>query len=290
MPKLDALENEIFALRTKIGNGIEVIADDAEAPLGIEWIRESDWDTFKRTVDDIYDKYYPIVDEDQGINQWPEFTRAQCEDLITRFANALNTVKAQINFTPETPAVIPEAPAETSNETTSGASAAATVETYATTSSVSGIKSTVDGVYIVNKVNGIAFTTPLTDITTGYGLAAGERAFVKVLDLNPKKCYLAQAVIDNAAAALGAEAGPALYIEIGKMDAAGSYSLLSQDGSEVTVKVGIPANFVQEGKTFTVVCVRSGGAFSFLKDLDADPNTVTFATTGGAGAYAIVKY
>lgn len=162
--------------------------------------------------------------------------------------------------------------------------------TIPTTSSVKGLESTVYGAFLIEKVNGIAFITPLADIVAGYGLASSERVYAKVWDLDPRKSYLAQQVIDSTAAALGAETGPALNIELGKMDAAGKFSLLSQDSFAVTIKVGVPASFVEKGKTWAVVRVRPGGAISVLADLDTDDDTVTFTTTGGAGAYAIVKY
>ena len=196
--------------------------------------------------------------------------------------------------TPETSegTVTPQVSGNSNSITTATGTAtvAAAVQAIATTSSVNGVKSTVNGAFLVKKVNGVAFTTSLADITAGYGLASGEKVYAMVWDLNPQKSYLAQQVIDNAAAALGAEMGPALNIELGKKNAAGKYSLLSQDGPAVTIKVGIPASFAEEGKTYAVVCVRPGGAVSILADMDADVDTVTFATTGGAGAYAIVKY
>lgn len=164
------------------------------------------------------------------------------------------------------------------------------IVSYTTTSSVGSVKSSVSGAFVVTKLNGAAITTPLSDISESYQLESGEKPYVKVWDMDPKKSNLAYEVIENAAAALGAEVGPGLQIEIGKRDAAGKYSLLSQDGAEVQIIVGIPTKFADADKTFAVVCVREGGVVSILPDLDADPNTVTFATTGGAGAYAFVKY
>ena len=70
----------------------------------------------------------------------------------------------------------------------------------------------------------------------------------------------------------------------------GKFGLLPADGAEITVSFGIPASFAQSGKTFAVACVRPGGAVSILQDVDDNPNTVTFNTTGGQGAYAIIRY
>ncbi len=157
------------------------------------------------------------------------------------------------------------------------------------TNTVAGAKSTVQGVYIATSVNGTAITSGLAGIASGYGLAAGEVPFARFSNMDAKKSVLAKAVIDNAAAALGAEVGPCINIEIGKK-AGGKFSLLSQDGENITIKVGIPKSFEQSGKTFAMLCVRPGGAVTVLQDTDSDPTTITFDTTGGQGAYAIVKY
>lgn len=290
MDTLLTLEAQYAAFWEK---GITQIEEGDEIPEGEEWIYRSVYVLLEEEHNDIYNNYWPQTDED-----WDSLTRAQVQELVTLFTTALNNVdnaKSSGDFTPETPTVTPDRTSvtlpEASVSAASGtATVAAAVEAIATTSSVNGIKSTVSGAFLVKKVNGVAFTTPLTDIAAGYGIVSGEKAYAKVWDLDPKKSYLAQAVIDNAAAALGAEAGPTLNIELGKMDAAGRYSLLSQAGPAVNVAVGIPAKFAEAGKTFAVVRVRPGGAVSILEDLDTNPNIVTFATTGGAGAYAIVKY
>lgn len=174
-------------------------------------------------------------------------------------------------------------------EETGAETVAEAVALIPTTSSVGGVKSTVSGAFLVNKVNGVAVTTPLSNIVSGYGIGSGETAYAMVWDLDPKKSNLAQQVIDLAAASQGATAGPALNIEIGKKSG-GKFSLLSTEGPAIRIAVGIPANFAQDGKTYAVVRVRPGGAVSILADVDDNPNTVTFDTTAGAGAYAIIRY
>lgn len=178
---------------------------------------------------------------------------------------------------------------ETSGTSSGVSSIAEAVAAIPTTSSVGGVTTTVKGAYLAKTVNGIAITSPLTSIVKGYGLASGEQAYAMVWDLDPKKSNLAKQVIDLAAASQGAEVGPMLNIEIGKKSG-GKYSLLSSEGPAIRFSVGVPANFAQDGKTFAVVRVRPGGAFSILTDVDSNPNTVTFDTTGGAGAYAIIRY
>lgn len=165
----------------------------------------------------------------------------------------------------------------------------ASVADVPTSSSVAGVWSSVSGVYLATNVNGAAITTPLDTIAGSYALAAGERPYVRVYNFDGKKSTAAQAVIDNAAAALGATVGPVINFELGKMSG-GKFTLLPSEGAAVNVKFGIPKSFAQADKTFAIICVRPGGAVTVLQDLDTDPNTITFATTAGQGAYAIVKY
>lgn len=182
--------------------------------------------------------------------------------------------------------------------TTSGNCASATTEAAATvekvkelpkTSKVAGVETTVSGIYVLEKVNGCAITTDKAAISQGYGLASGEKLFAKMMDMDSKKSYLARACMDAAAAANNAVVGPCVNIELGKMTA-GKYSVLPAEGATIRIAVGVPANFVEAGKTYAMVRVRVGGVVDILPDLDTNPNTVTFDTTAGAGAYAIIKY
>lgn len=170
-----------------------------------------------------------------------------------------------------------------------GVSSVSSVAQIPTTSSVAGVKTTVAGVYLATSVNGCAVTTGLSSISSSYGLTAGEKPYARFYNLEAKRSPLAKAAIDNAAASLNAEVGPYINIELGKM-AGGKYSLLPSNGAEIQVKLGVPKAFVQDGKTYAMICVRPGGAVSVLKDIDTDPNTITFNTTGGQGAYAMIKY
>lgn len=164
-----------------------------------------------------------------------------------------------------------------------------TVAEVPNTSSVAGVKSSLAGVYLATSVNGTAVTTPLATVAESYALAAGERPYVRVYNFDGKKSTAAQAVIDSAAAALGAAVGPVINFELGKVSG-GQFTLLPSDGPAISVKLGIPKSFAQGDKTFAMICVRPGGAVTILEDMDTDPNTITFATTAGQGAYAIIKY
>ena len=172
---------------------------------------------------------------------------------------------------------------------TSTAGEVATVAEVPSTSAVAGVKSSVTGVYLATSVSGSVVSTSVAAIAEGYGLTGSEKPYAKFTNLDAKKSPLAKAAIDAAAASQGAVVGPMLNVELGKM-AGGKYSLLPSDGAAIRLSFGIPKNFAQADKTYAVVVVRAGGVVSVLADVDTNPNTVTFDTTGGAGAYAIIKY
>ncbi len=178
---------------------------------------------------------------------------------------------------------------QSSSDSSGNGGASVSVAQVPTTSAVAGVKSSLPGVYLATNVRGTAITTGLTSIAESYSLANGEKPYARVYNMDGKKSYLAQACINDAAAALGASVGPAINVEIGKM-AAGKFSLLPAEGAPITLKVGVPASFAQSGKTFAVVAVRPGGAVSILTDTDDNPDTVTFDTTAGQAAYALIKY
>lgn len=157
------------------------------------------------------------------------------------------------------------------------------------TSTVAGVQTTVAGVYLATSVNGSVVTTGTAAISSAYGLTGSEKPYAKFSNLDAKKSPLAKQAIDLAAASQGATVGPMLNVELGKMTA-GKYSLLPSDGAAIRLSFGIPKNFAQADKTYAVVCVRAGGIVTILQDVDTNPDTVTFDTTGGAGAYAIIRY
>lgn len=157
------------------------------------------------------------------------------------------------------------------------------------TSSVGGVETTVKGIYIIPNLDGAAVKTSVADIATGYALKSNEKAYAKLMTMDTKKSDKALASLEIGAAALGAEIGPCVNIEFGKMTD-GVYSLLSADGAAIRVTLGIPKSFLDETKTYAVIAVRTGGVITICEDVDTNANTITFDTTGGAGAYAIVRY
>lgn len=151
------------------------------------------------------------------------------------------------------------------------------------------VSTTIRGAYVSDKFTGTVIATQAEDLAAMYGLAADEQPYIRVYDIDVKNSPAAMASINAAAEAIGATVAGAANMEIGKVSA-GKFTLLEQNGKEIKAIFGIPENAVKDGYAYAVICVRPGGVLEVLTDLDTNANTVTFNTTGGLGAYAIVMY
>ncbi len=166
------------------------------------------------------------------------------------------------------------APSEGSSTSVSAEVAATIPET--STISVGGkyMTSTVKGAYMSKTIPGTVVVTDKATLAAGYGLVPGEQPYVRVYDISEAKSGTVVATVN---------------VELGKL-AGGKFSLLEPGGAPITMAFGIPKNAVKPGYAYAMICVRPGGVIEVLPDLDADPNTVTFSTTGGLGAYAMIMY
>ena len=154
------------------------------------------------------------------------------------------------------------------------------------TSVAGGVRTSTPGVYMASV--GTAVSTPVADIAAGYGLGAGEKAFTKVWDLKASTSPAAASAIAAIAGTQNAVVGPMINLELGKM-AGGKYSLLSETGAPIAFAIALPASFNDAAANYAVVCVRPGGSFTILPAVYSN-GSVVFATTGGKGAYAVIKY
>ena len=157
-----------------------------------------------------------------------------------------------------------------------------------TTSTVAGVKSQVEGAYLLQKGVGVAITSNVAAIAEAYGFAKGETPYAKVFDMDVKKSNLAKASLDGVALAYGGKNVAYINMELGKM-ANGHYTLLP-GGVDIAATFSIPKEAVEVGANYAVIRVVAGGEFTLLEDTDTNPETVSFVTTGGAAAYSIVKY
>ena len=154
---------------------------------------------------------------------------------------------------------------------------------------VAGKETTITGVYLATEVDGCAVITDQEKIRQNYELTEKEELFAKFVNLNGVESPVSKKMLDLAAESQKAEVCAWLGIEIGKM-VNGSYSLLSSKGANIGIMLGIPESGKNEEQTYAMICVRKDGTVYILEDQDSDPDTITFSTTGGAGAYALIRY
>lgn len=154
---------------------------------------------------------------------------------------------------------------------------------------VAGKETTITGVYLATEVDGCAVITAQDKIRQNYELTEKEELFAKFVNLNGVESPVSKKMLDLAAESQKAEVCARLGIEIGKM-VNGSYSLLPAEGANIGIMLGIPENVRNEEQTYAMVCVRKDGTVYIFEDQDSDPDTITFSTTGGAGAYALIRY
>lgn len=148
------------------------------------------------------------------------------------------------------------------------------------------VTSTITGCFYAPNVNGVAAITQKAEINKALGLKDGETASVRVF----KSFYgpNAQQCVADTVKALQAELGPVLDINMGKIGRDGKFVNVQEIAGPVAFTVGIPNTFQDAGSSYYMIHVQPGGKTTVLEDMDTDPTTVTFATTG-FGVFAIAK-
>lgn len=148
------------------------------------------------------------------------------------------------------------------------------------------VTSTITGCFYAPNVNGVAAITQKAEINKALGLKDGETASVRVF----KSFYgpNAQQCVADTVKALQAELGPVLDINMGKIGRDGKFVNVQEIAGPVAFTVGIPNTFQDAGSSYYMIHVQPGGKITVLEDMDTDPTTVTFATTG-FGVFAIAK-
>lgn len=146
--------------------------------------------------------------------------------------------------------------------------------------------STVEGTYSANVVSGVAVTTPLADVTTAFG--ASESDSVEMAVVNTAHGPAAEASINDGLARLAADKvaavkGPAIDIE-GYLNGQWMVDL----SAPVSITVGIPESFREDGYDYAVLRIQEGGKVSILLDKGSDPSVISF-DTDGFGVFVVVK-
>ncbi|MBR3607754.1 MAG: leucine-rich repeat protein [Lachnospiraceae bacterium] len=157
---------------------------------------------------------------------------------------------------------------------------------YATTSSVAGQKSTVSGVFILNKGINVAVRTPQEQLKADFLLETNERLFAKILDMDLKKSNLAKASLDSIMTSVGGKPIAYLNIEMGTMKN-GVYKGITE--SDKTISYAVEISPKDNLEKFDVIRVREGGKLDILKS-QYSKGVITFETTPALGAYLIISY
>ena len=150
--------------------------------------------------------------------------------------------------------------------------------------------STLKGAYMSETFQGTVVGTDKDTLAAAYGVDSSvAQPYIRIYDISAQDTPAAMESIETAAEAVGGSVIGAVNMEIGSLEA-GEFTLFAQDGREITMIFGVPHNQVKDGYAYAMISVRPGGTIEILPDLDTDANTVTFQTTGGLGAYAMIMY
>ena len=156
---------------------------------------------------------------------------------------------------------------------------------------VEGITTTIAGSYVTRKTRGLVVISSRDELRQTFNVPkyCGKDFWINFYDADTKSPQ-AVAVLSKAAADLGWEIGPAFTVELGVTSYDKDFTLLPSNVGPARMLVGIPHGFFDRSKTYALISVREGGATTVHPDLDTNPWSVTFDTTGGAATYAIVRY
>ncbi|SFC20737.1 hypothetical protein [Butyrivibrio sp. YAB3001] len=151
------------------------------------------------------------------------------------------------------------------------------------------LTSTLEGYYYAHNVPGLAVITPLADLQRQANFIVLEYFFVKTWDIDINTAPLAVDTMHIVADSMGASYGGAFQMTVSRLFSNKVYDY-ENDGLQVGTTIEIPHSFRDENATFAIVCVREGGNYEVLPDIDVDPNTVTFYAHAGTAAYGIIRY
>ncbi len=147
-----------------------------------------------------------------------------------------------------------------------------------TVTGAGGIKivSTIDGIYQVTDIAGVAVTTPKEQVETAAGITAGDGK-VKFYVCNNRN-QAARTALEEAAASNGKQALTTFNLDLYAISMAGQVNKIYNTASKVKVVIGIPDKYKKSDGSYAVGIIGRDGTFHILEDLDNDPNTITIET------------
>lgn len=145
--------------------------------------------------------------------------------------------------------------------------------------------STIGGEYAVSALNGTAVVTPKSAVAAALNAPAGASITARMVDT---RCGVnAQKSIQDGMAALAIAGIPATQVTAIDVYAFVNGESIIHAAAPVTIQLGVPAS-MRDGSQIAAILVQEGGVVTLLKDLDADPATVTLEMPG-FGVLALVK-
>ncbi|WP_026490048.1 hypothetical protein [Butyrivibrio sp. XBB1001] len=151
------------------------------------------------------------------------------------------------------------------------------------------VKSTVAGNYYAWSVPGFAVITPEYELQKQANFMILEYFFVTTWDIDARTAPAAIDTMSIVAQSEEATLGASFQMTVSRLFSTKVYPMVNEE-MQVGTMIEIPADFKEEGASYAVVCVRSGGVYEILPDLDEDPATITFNAHAGTGAYGILRY
>lgn len=154
------------------------------------------------------------------------------------------------------------------------------------------LQTTVAGRYTSKKFAGTAVTSAKVSVNAALGVQSGETAWISVSDSTCGE--KAMKTVTDISGSMGAKVAGILDIYGSKITKSGKKVDVDQPTAAVEYTIGVPASMkAPAGYQLAVLRVYGEdrvGKADLLKDMDSDPNTVTFASDKfGVFAFVFVK-
>ena len=150
------------------------------------------------------------------------------------------------------------------------------------------MESAVGGVYTAKSVNGVAVTSPVANVAAAAGLnetdvANGTNVRFYVCDSRNKE---AKTALKDVADASGRRIIAYIDADLYTITKDGVVSNIRMATSPVTMVFGLPGSLIDQGHTYSVICLAPDGTAVVFDDVDTNNATVTI-NANVFGTYAI---
>lgn len=138
--------------------------------------------------------------------------------------------------------------------------------------------STIGGVYKADNVSGIAVLTPKEQVETASGIDnAGENTNIRFYVCNGQNTD-AKKALEETAAQSGKKVHTVIQMDMYAINKEGKVDKINRTLTPIRIIIGLPEQYRNPGKTYTIGMLGEDGTLHLLQDLDNDPTTVTIET------------